>query len=108
MATPLWKMALWKRPSAFGDRVCPGQRLDAMSKKDALGQTCVRLVPAYQDGGADGPCRFPSHCDRMRVPPKGLDVFLHPPQGCQLVQEAPVAAGVCVPSAVDQQHTAPQ
>lgn len=72
-----------------------------VSSQEGLGQT---LVQSYQDGRADRPCRFSSHCDGLWVPTKGLDVVLHPPQGCQLVQETPVALSVVIPGAVDEEN----
>lgn len=44
------------------------------------------LVRPYQYGGADCPPGFPSNRDSLWVTAKGLDVFLHPPEGCQLIQ----------------------
>lgn len=54
----------------------------------------------YQYGCTDGSCRFSSYGDSLWVTAEGLNIFLHPSQSCQLVQEPPVALSVFVSSAL--------
>lgn len=46
-----------------------------------------------------GSCRYPKESDRCWVSTKVLNIPLHPPKGCDLIQVRPVPAGVLVTSA---------
>lgn len=74
----------------------------------SIGSTCWLIEHAvigslYQYGCTDSSCRLSSHCDRLRITTKGLNIFLHPSQGCQLIQETPVSPRVFISSALDKE-----
>jgi len=61
------------------------------------------MYTTYQYRCNDASRGFSSHCDSLWITAEGLDVFLHPSQCCQLVQETPVAPSVFVSSALKQE-----
>lgn len=63
------------------------------------------LFVFYQYGCTDSPCRFSSNSDRLWITTEGLNIFLHPSQGCQLIQKTPVTLCVFVSSALEQEKS---
>lgn len=66
---------------------------------------CLKNVMGflYQYGCTDASCRLSSDCDSLRIAAKGLNIFLHPSEGCELIQETPVTLSVLVSGALEQE-----